>query len=849
MSGPDYPGDPRGLMLDGGETVEARDRRLRDRIGELITEYLAQAGKHRVGVGDEERIGTFCRTIVEEEVRRGHNSGAPPVADPEALIAGLRDWQLGLGPLEPLLRDPAVTEIMVNGPGRVMVERGGETTYTTIRFHDDDELRALITRLADRDNRPFNRANPTVELQLADGSRLHALTAPIVEGTTVTIRKFKPIYSDLATLVDERAMLPPMAADFLAAAIHCGANVLIAGETNSGKCVAPDTPLVLGDGRRAALGPLVDAALADPAALRVPGEAGWEGVRFPHPVWTVDPDTGAASASAEAVAWRHPAPPTLVAVTLETGETLTVTAEHPFLLAGAGPPRFVPAGALTTAQWVAVAPPPPPAPTADPLPFPAADPRPAGGRGRPREALALPPTLDADWAWLGGILAVWGHRHRAPGHDRLTLTVPATQRSAIGARAKALLEGLSPGSWHVQRRRGPHLRCTCRAPIAALSALGGPAGPALPLPDWVWTAPPPLRAAFLAGGVAWRDPGPGVGLGQPVLELRPHQYPAFAALGTLAGWGLRRLPLGRERRRHYVMTGAAPIASPALVAPAPAPAADRVRVGVRVAGVTPVPTPAPAVYDLTVPGTATYCLGHGGIVTHNTTLLTALILAACTIDPRADPAGERIVVIETARELQLQRGRLSHVISLQVVEGAGGDGARSFSERDLVYQALRMNPRRLVLGEVRNEAAFELLDGLNTGHRGSAATIHANTPPDTLLRLATLAQRAPNAPAREVIMQMIASTINLVVQVERIPNSERRVVTAIAEGTPRVAEGTVPLNDLWVWDDDTDRLVPTAAMLSSRWLARIRRHRLPLEHLDEARLARQVAEGAGGGRP
>ncbi len=98
-------------------------------------------------------------------------------------------------------------------------------------------------------------------------------------------------------------------------------------------------------------------------------------------------------------------------------------------------------------------------------------------------------------------------------------------------------------------------------------------------------------------------------------------------------------------------------------------------------------------------------------------------------------------------------------------------------------------------------------------------------------------------------MQMIASTINLVVQVERIPNSERRVVTAIAEGTPRVAEGTVPLNDLWVWDDDTDRLVPTAAMLSSRWLARIRRHRLPLEHLDEARLARQVAEGAGGGRP
>lgn len=684
MTGMGIPGGTGGVAGDG-EALEARDRRLRGRIGELTTEYLARGGQHTVAVADEERIVGFCRAVVEEEVRRGRNNGAPPIEDPEALIVGLRDWQLGLGPLEPLLRDPAVTEIMVNGPGRVVVERHGQTAYTPIRFHDDDELRALITRLADRDNRPFNRANPTVELQLADGSRLHAVTAPIVEGTTVTIRKFKPIYSDLDTLVAERGMLPPMAGDFLAAAIHCGANVLIAGETNSGKCVAPDTPIVLGDGRRAALGPLVDAALADPAAVRIVGEAGWEGVRFPHPVWTVDPATGMARIGTAAVAWRHPAPPTLVAVTLETGETLTVTAEHPFLLAGAGPTRFVPAGALAVGQRVAVAPPP-------------------------------------------------------------ASSAPDDHRSATGVRAAM------------------------------------PRGP--------------------------------------------------------AGRGLLRSTTGRGGRRHHGMAPAS------VAAAARFPAAC----GVRVAGLARVPAPAPAVYDLTVPGTATYCLGHVGVVTHNTTLLTALILAACTINPASDPTGERIVVIETARELQLQRGRLSHVISLQVVEQARGDGARAFSERDLVYQALRMNPRRLILGEVRNEAAFELLDGLNTGHRGSAATIHANTPADTLIRLATLAERAPNAPARGVIMQMIANTINLVVQVERIPNSERRVVTAIAEVAPRVADGAVPLNDLWVWDEDTDRLLPTAAMLSSRWLPRIRRYRLPLQHLDEAILARQIADVARGTR-
>lgn len=154
----------------------------------------------------------------------------------------------------------------------------------------------------------------------------------------------------------------------------------------------------------------------------------------------------------------------------------------------------------------------------------------------------------------------------------------------------------------------------------------------------------------------------------------------------------------------------------------------------------------------------------GGTGSGKTTLLNAL---SATIDP-----GERIVTIEDAAELQLQQ---PHVVRLET-RPSNLEGHGEIVMRDLVRNALRMRPDRIILGEIRGSEAVDMLQAMNTGHEGSMCTIHANRPREALTRLENMVAMANvNLPARAVRSQ-IAEAVDLIVQVSRMRDGVRRIV-------------------------------------------------------------------------
>jgi pilus assembly protein CpaF len=140
------------------------------------------------------------------------------------------------------------------------------------------------------------------------------------------------------------------------------------------------------------------------------------------------------------------------------------------------------------------------------------------------------------------------------------------------------------------------------------------------------------------------------------------------------------------------------------------------------------------------------------------------------------PETERLVTIEDAAELQL---RQSHVARLET-RPANADGAREVSARDLVRNALRMRPDRIILGEVRGGEAVEMLQAMNTGHDGSMSTIHANSGRDALARIEMLLGFGGLNADPRTLRRYIASSIQVIVQAQRMANGRRRV-TSIAE--------------------------------------------------------------------
>jgi pilus assembly protein CpaF len=158
------------------------------------------------------------------------------------------------------------------------------------------------------------------------------------------------------------------------------------------------------------------------------------------------------------------------------------------------------------------------------------------------------------------------------------------------------------------------------------------------------------------------------------------------------------------------------------------------------------------------------------------------------------PENERIVTIEDSAELQLQQ----HHVARMECRPPNVEGKGAVRQRELVINALRMRPDRIVLGEVRGGEALDMLQAMNTGHDGSLTTIHANNPRDAIARLETMCLMADVNLPDKAIRHQIAAAVHIVVQVARLSDGTRRV-THISEVTG-VADGMVTLQDIFVFD-------------------------------------------------
>jgi Flp pilus assembly CpaF family ATPase len=194
-------------------------------------------------------------------------------------------------------------------------------------------------------------------------------------------------------------------------------------------------------------------------------------------------------------------------------------------------------------------------------------------------------------------------------------------------------------------------------------------------------------------------------------------------------------------------------------------------------------------------------LVSGGTGSGKTTLLNCL--------SNFIPDKERIVTIEDTAELQLQK---EHVVRLET-KSANVEGAGEYTIRDLVRNALRMRPDRIIVGECRGGEALDMLQAMNTGHDGSMTTVHANSADDVILRLEVLVQMAADLPIHSIHRQ-IASAVDLIVQLTRLRDGSRRVtqVTEVIDYDHR--EGLIRTKDLFrlSGDESDPLLMPTGSL-------------------------------------
>jgi pilus assembly protein CpaF len=194
---------------------------------------ISELGPQLFSVGAEP---LQIRTRVESDLKeRLQQEPGLSRDDRERLLAELTDDVVGYGPLERLLADESISEIMVNGPHEIWVERQGRLYETTLRFTDDSHLRRIINKMVAQVGRRIDESSPMVDARLPDGSRVNAVIAPLsLSGPLLTIRKFAQKRFDLDELV-RIGTLSRETVDFLRLAVEAELNILISGGTGAGK--------------------------------------------------------------------------------------------------------------------------------------------------------------------------------------------------------------------------------------------------------------------------------------------------------------------------------------------------------------------------------------------------------------------------------------------------------------------------------------------------------------------------------------------------------------------------------------------------------------------------------------
>lgn len=176
-----------------------------------------------------ERLREITSKIIAEEMFPINQ------AEHDQIVSDLQYEIIGLGPLEPLLADPTISEIMVNGAKTVFVERRGQLELTDIQFNDDEHLLKIIDKIISRVGRRIDEASPMADARLPDGSRVNAIIPPLaIDGPSLSIRRFAVVAIQMEDLIRGGALTRDMA-DLLAGLVKAKANIIISGGTGSGK--------------------------------------------------------------------------------------------------------------------------------------------------------------------------------------------------------------------------------------------------------------------------------------------------------------------------------------------------------------------------------------------------------------------------------------------------------------------------------------------------------------------------------------------------------------------------------------------------------------------------------------
>ena len=212
---------------DRPDRIEEVRTRVQNRLVEVLGPKLYDATLSDREIQD--MVHRRLRELLDEE--------ETPLSGQEKghIIQLIGDSVLGLGPLEPFIRDPEVTEVMVNDTDTIYVERAGKLYWTGAKFLNQDQLRRTIDKIAGRVGRRIDESSPYVDARLPDGSRVNAIIPPLaIDGAALTIRKFSPDPYDASDLVSF-GTLSQAAAQFLEAAIKGRVNILVSGGTGAGK--------------------------------------------------------------------------------------------------------------------------------------------------------------------------------------------------------------------------------------------------------------------------------------------------------------------------------------------------------------------------------------------------------------------------------------------------------------------------------------------------------------------------------------------------------------------------------------------------------------------------------------
>ena len=217
------------------ETVDNDYQTIKQSVHKIIveqmtpTEQMVLSAVQQDAAEVEQVIGSYVDKVLED------NPFAVPVSERGRIVSDLRDEMLGLGPIESLLKDPSITEIMVNGPKMVFIERMGKLQLSGVQFHDDAHVMNIIERILSPIGRHIDESTPLVDARLKDGSRVNIIIPPLALcGPCITIRKFAQKALSVENLISFGTLDRKMA-DFIKACIQARINILVSGGTGSGK--------------------------------------------------------------------------------------------------------------------------------------------------------------------------------------------------------------------------------------------------------------------------------------------------------------------------------------------------------------------------------------------------------------------------------------------------------------------------------------------------------------------------------------------------------------------------------------------------------------------------------------